>query len=78
MLTGGRLAIIAFAAALVIGAEPVKAQVPYTVNGRPATRTEAIFMLNHRLPFGDYWLNRRTGYWGIITRAGPSAPLGNI
>ena len=78
MSTVGKLAMVAFTITFLMGAEQASAQVLYTINGRPATQSESRFMLNNRLPFGDYWFNQQTGCWGVVTRYGPSACLGKV
>ena len=76
MSTGGRFAIVALAAALIIAAQPATAQVLYTINGRQAPRDVTLYMLNNGFPSGDYWYNN--GYWGVMTQFGPSPAQGYI
>jgi hypothetical protein len=65
----------AVAVVLAFAAQPAAAQVYYTINGQPAPPNVAYYMASNGLPFGNYWLDQRSGYWGVV---GNPNPVGNI
>jgi hypothetical protein len=70
-----RLSAMAVVYGLVL-MSPSSAQAQdYSINGRPATPQEEARMYADGLPFGDYWYDVSSGYWGMV---GDPRPLGHF